>query len=422
MKKLSHHLLINTTWKKLITKSILIIFLFLPIHQIRASSNIESYLCHDRDNCKILEIHQAGNSMNGEKMKVIKLKVPKNKTEIKEEYKETIPYEYWLVTSIDDKPSKQLIMRLFNTGYGIAGVGEDKVIISDNLLVHEQSGGSYWRWKHTTKLKLSPLTLLSADKFTYWTYSSNVERSEWNWERFSGHSKWHAPFCKDQNFEEVVADLSKAKYEFTYIPQIDLPKNYLDTEWKNTKLDTCSTNLPDRKNTKNESLVKIIASGDDSIFIEVDESDNKTDYKIDLYLNFEHNSYFSNHCLDPKEIKENLEHYQISGKKKKLSTIKKSKAKKVKLSHSQIKEGNHDFTIYKISIPPRSDLKTNYNLTIFYQSKTDHFANSDITNFENLGSTYNIKKHEAECKIDKGKLVKEIFPHISSDQAILNRF
>jgi hypothetical protein len=66
-------------------------------------------------------------------------------------------HEFWL---IDGGAAPKRLLALCNDGYGAAGVGGDDVKIAPNMLVHEQSGGSNWRWDSTEKISLSPLMVV----------------------------------------------------------------------------------------------------------------------------------------------------------------------------------------------------------------------------------------------------------------------
>jgi hypothetical protein len=66
--------------------------------------------------------------------------------------------EYWL---LDKAAAPRRILTLCNDGYGAAGIGEDWVTVGPNRLVHEQSGGSAWRYHSTTTYTLAPWRMVS---------------------------------------------------------------------------------------------------------------------------------------------------------------------------------------------------------------------------------------------------------------------
>ncbi|HVT52730.1 MAG TPA: hypothetical protein VHE77_14220 [Dongiaceae bacterium] len=66
-------------------------------------------------------------------------------------------HEFWLIAG-DAAPKR--LLALCNDGYGAAGVGTDDVKIGPNTLVHEENGGSAWRWDSTEQIRLSPLQVV----------------------------------------------------------------------------------------------------------------------------------------------------------------------------------------------------------------------------------------------------------------------
>ncbi len=61
--------------------------------------------------------------------------------------------EYWLLAG---SARPQRLLQLCNDGYGASGVGEDKVTVGANRLVHWRVGGSAWRWESTVTYTLAP--------------------------------------------------------------------------------------------------------------------------------------------------------------------------------------------------------------------------------------------------------------------------
>jgi hypothetical protein len=61
--------------------------------------------------------------------------------------------EYWLLAG-GAKPAR--LLKFCNDGYGAANVGEDKVDVGPNRLVHWRDGGSSWRWESTVTYTLAP--------------------------------------------------------------------------------------------------------------------------------------------------------------------------------------------------------------------------------------------------------------------------
>jgi hypothetical protein len=65
--------------------------------------------------------------------------------------------EVWLIVG-GAVPKR--ILALCNDGYGSAGMGEDQLEVSPNMLTWDQSGGSAWRWVTTKQIRLSPLAVV----------------------------------------------------------------------------------------------------------------------------------------------------------------------------------------------------------------------------------------------------------------------
>jgi len=65
--------------------------------------------------------------------------------------------EAWLISG-SEAPKR--ILALCNDGYGSAGVGEDVLEVTPNMLTWDQSGGSAWRWTTTKKIRLAPLAVV----------------------------------------------------------------------------------------------------------------------------------------------------------------------------------------------------------------------------------------------------------------------
>jgi hypothetical protein len=72
--------------------------------------------------------------------------------------------EIWLIAG-SEAPKR--ILALCNDGYGAAGVGEDQLEVSPNMLTWDQSGGSAWRWVTTRKIRLAPLAVVKEFDCSY---------------------------------------------------------------------------------------------------------------------------------------------------------------------------------------------------------------------------------------------------------------
>jgi hypothetical protein len=72
--------------------------------------------------------------------------------------------ELWVIAG-GDAPKR--VLALCNDGYGSAGVGEDQIEVTPNMITWDQSGGSAWRWNSTKQIRLSPLAVVKEFDCSY---------------------------------------------------------------------------------------------------------------------------------------------------------------------------------------------------------------------------------------------------------------
>jgi len=65
--------------------------------------------------------------------------------------------EFWLLAG---NAAPKRILALCNDGYGAAGVGEDQIEVTPNMVTWDEDGGSAWRWQVTKQIRLSPLEVV----------------------------------------------------------------------------------------------------------------------------------------------------------------------------------------------------------------------------------------------------------------------
>lgn len=129
-----------------------------------------SAICQARSTCTIGKSHDAGKSPAGSALTVVEVRLGlKDKPEdsgdgCRAGDKLDGGIEYWL---LDGTAAPQEVLKLCNDGYGAAGVGEDEVTIGPNRLVHDQSGGSAWRWDASYTFTLSPSRLIAERDCSY---------------------------------------------------------------------------------------------------------------------------------------------------------------------------------------------------------------------------------------------------------------
>ena len=121
----------------------------------------KSVICAARPTCMVGKAYNGGSSSSGAALSVIEIHLGlKDKPEDAPDDgcrtaddKRDGGAEYWL---LDGSARPQRILKLCNDGYGASGIGEDKVTVGANRLVHWRVGGSAWRWESTVTYTLAP--------------------------------------------------------------------------------------------------------------------------------------------------------------------------------------------------------------------------------------------------------------------------
>lgn len=178
---------LSSKWLRLELRLIFGIFVLLPFLATSSTAfaatptaEQRAAICGARASCKIMSMTDAGKDDEGKALAVVELRLAfaDKPAEAPEEgcYSDTDSenkdggIEYWLIRS-GDVPMQ--LMSLCNDGYGAAGVGEDEVTIGNNRLVHDQSGGSAWRWDAVVIYSLSPYRELSERSCSFNTVMPN---------------------------------------------------------------------------------------------------------------------------------------------------------------------------------------------------------------------------------------------------------
>ena len=121
----------------------------------------KSAICGARSTCMVGKAHNGGSSSSGAALAVFEIHLglkdkpddaPDDGCRTADDQRDG-GLEYWL---LDASASPQLLLKLCNDGYGAAGIGEDKVTVGSNRLVHWRAGGSAWRWESTVTYTLAP--------------------------------------------------------------------------------------------------------------------------------------------------------------------------------------------------------------------------------------------------------------------------
>jgi hypothetical protein len=179
--------------------------------------------CESRKPCALARRHVAGSDDGGRALAVIELNLgTKNPDNASGDARfDCKPYrrEFWLVGR-GIKRSK--ILELCNDGYGASGVGEDKVAIGPNRLVHDQYGGSAWRWQSKQTVQLSPLREIARESCGYHTLSPGFTWGQWDWRRFGGIAKWKPHPCGEAKDDDTMGcEPEKAPRQSRLVPRFD---------------------------------------------------------------------------------------------------------------------------------------------------------------------------------------------------------
>ena len=195
-----------------------------------ASQDAVDALCQQREGCAVRAVFDAGTAYDGRLLRVAALTLPSP-----DDVVTCRPHaeEYWL---LPDGAKPVRILALCNDGYGASGVGEDIVSVTDNRLVHQQVGGSAWRWSNTRSLQLDPLRVVSEQRTGEWTIGPNWWQEDWDWFSLTGEAEWWAPACGDAS-DPMLEPVDG--YRYSPIPMTqpaDLP-----ADLESADLGTCAT-------------------------------------------------------------------------------------------------------------------------------------------------------------------------------------
>jgi hypothetical protein len=137
------------------------IFLLWLCHPLAAAAELtaaqKSAICGTRATCTIGNSHDGGRSSGGAALSVIEIHLglkdrPDDGCRTADDQRDG-GVEYWL---LDGSAPPTRLLKLCNDGYGAADIGEDKVTVGLNRLVHWRVGGSAWRWESTVTYTLAP--------------------------------------------------------------------------------------------------------------------------------------------------------------------------------------------------------------------------------------------------------------------------
>lgn len=234
--------------------------------------------------CVVLGEQKAGKGADGVAQRVVHLR----RGEGEAEFGQCIPEERWLVRA-GKPPQKRLALSLCNDGYGSAGMGEDAVTVKDNRLVHDQYGGSAWRWQVVREFQLSPPRLLQESHTSFHTTTSQfADEWKWSWERFSGERVRTLSDCNEEGLPDLREEARSQSVKSALIPQWPLPAEFRSDGWKTTGLGACAALAPfvtaGRPGSAEDTSLRVLASGPTELWLEVTDDAFTPGDHLELWL------------------------------------------------------------------------------------------------------------------------------------------
>ncbi len=201
------------------------------------------------------------------------------------------------------------VLSLCNDGYGASGVGDDTVTIEPNRLVHDQYGGSAWRWTRHLEQQLVPRRLVAASLSGYWSVGeSNTEDRQFDFTTFRGRVDWHSPSC---GAEEAASDEHDDAPQGPAHAYLLLPRVALDPGFDPaaTRVATCGTRvdatesssflLSGTRGDRDDAWLQVVATRTHEVLVLVhDDRFVEGADRLSVYVGPSAPSYME-HCLEP---------------------------------------------------------------------------------------------------------------------------
>lgn len=190
--------------------------------------------------CTVLATEPAGADLEGHDLAVVRLVLADGDLDGPPPASAPcVPQEVWLVRSkAGKKVDERRILELCNDGYGAAMIGEDRITVGANVLVHTVTGGATWRWSRTTELQLSPLRPLLEHEEGWFADPNHGTRNRgatrWDWGRFEGRVEWTTPL--ECGGEERISGA------YGPIPRVGVPGSD-GTAWREAALGKCALHV-----------------------------------------------------------------------------------------------------------------------------------------------------------------------------------
>ena len=180
-----------------------------------ATKPLKAQLCRGRVPCKVAKVYPAGKTRNGQPIRVIELNIGRKNPDGGPGCR---PFrrEIWRVIGPANRVGVLRLMTLCNNGYGAAGVGDDKIRVTANRLVHHQYGGSNWRWDVKRTVSLDPVRVLREESCSFHTISVGFDMTFWDWRNFRGRQIMK--FKPGKDGDDVGCVPKQATHRFPLIP------------------------------------------------------------------------------------------------------------------------------------------------------------------------------------------------------------
>lgn len=157
-----------------------------PASPALATPPLVDQLCQGRTPCSIAKVYPADPTVTAQPVRIIELNLGRRNPEDGMPPCRPFRREFWRVVGPGNRGTILRLMALCNDGYGAAGVGEDRIIVSGNRIVHHQFGGSASRWDVKRTISINPVRVIRRESCSFHTLTPGFEIVRWSWDRFRG--------------------------------------------------------------------------------------------------------------------------------------------------------------------------------------------------------------------------------------------
>jgi hypothetical protein len=230
--------------------------------------------CRGRAPCAIDQRHPAGRSAVGHAMAVVELSLGERSDD--EGFGRSCERrEAWLVHAGAGAPPPRLLLESCNDGYGASGVGEDVLEVSDNIFVHTRSGGSSWRWREATRVRLDPPAILEETWGSWWAVSDahDAEIRD-DYIAFRVDASLEVPRCDAQGGLPDTPDLDVIQSRWQAVPSLALPTRLVADAARDIAgidLSACALRLEHSSSNADRRLAAVIDTPSKTLFVQVED-------------------------------------------------------------------------------------------------------------------------------------------------------